>query len=217
MPPDPRTPTHCLITPGETTRETTAASEEFRGLLALVARAVAARVALVQLREKELSARVMFDLAERAAALARGSRTRVLVNDRADIARAAGCDGVQLTARSLEARVVRGAFGEGFVVGVSTHSLAEALAAREGGADFALFGPVFDTPSKRAYGPPLGLEALAEAARALAPFPLVAVGGINVSNARPALVAGAAGVAAIRMFAGAEDLAVTVGSLNEDE
>jgi thiamine-phosphate pyrophosphorylase len=199
-----------------TTRETTAASEEFRRLLALVARAVAARVALVQLREKELSARVMYDLAERAAALARGSRTRVLVNDRADIARAAGCDGVHLTTRSLGAGVVRRAFGERFVVGVSTHSPAEALEARDGGADFALFGPVFDTPSKRAYGPPLGLEALAEAALALAPFPLVAVGGVNAGNARSALGAGAAGVAAIRMFAGAEDLAGTVRALDEE-
>ncbi len=217
MPAELRTPIHCLITPGETTRETTPSSEEFERLLALVARAVAARVALVQLREKGLSARVMFELAACAAALARGSRTRVLVNDRADIARAASCDGVQLTAQSLEAGVVRRSFGEGFLVGVSTHSLAEALAAREGGADFALFGPVFDTPSKRAYGPPLGLDVLAEAARALAPFPLVAVGGINAENARSVLGAGAWGVAAIRMFAGAEDLAGTVRSLNEDE
>lgn len=159
----------------------------------------------------------MFELAARAAALARGSRTRVLVNDRADIARAAACSGVQLTAQSLEAGVVRRSFGEGFLVGVSTHSLAEALAAREGGADFALFGPVFDTPSKRAYGPPLGLDVLAGAARALAPFPLVAIGGINAGNARSVLGAGASGVAAIRMFAGAEDLAETVRSLDEDE
>ncbi len=159
----------------------------------------------------------MYDLAARAAALARGSRTRVLVNDRADIARAALCDGVQLTTLSLETRVVRRAFGEGFTVGVSTHSLEEARAARDGGADFALFGPVFDTPSKRAYGPPLGLSALAEAARALAPFTLLAVGGINAGNAHAALRAGAAGVAAIRMFAEAEDLARTVRILNEPE
>jgi thiamine-phosphate pyrophosphorylase len=217
MPAELRAPINCLITPGRTTRETTPSSEEFRELLALVARAVAARVPLVQLREKSLSARSMFDLAARSAALARGSQTRVLVNDRADIARAASCDGVQLTTLSLEASVVRRAFGEEFVIGVSTHSLAEALAAREGGADFALFGPVFDTPSKRAYGPPLGLEALGEAARALAPFPLVALGGVSPENARSAFDAGAAGVAAVRMFAESEDLAETARSLNEDE
>jgi thiamine-phosphate pyrophosphorylase len=217
MPAELRAPINCLITPGRATRETTPASEEFLELLALVARAVAARVALVQLREKGLSARFMYELAARSAALARGTETRVLVNDRADIARAASCDGVQLTTRSLEAGVVRRAFGPDFLVGVSTHSLAEALAAQAGGADFALFGPVFDTPSKRAYGPPLGLEALGEAARALSPFPLLAVGGISPENARAVLDAGAAGVAAIRMFAEAEDLAGTVRPLNEDE
>ena len=113
--------------------------------------------------------------------------------------------------------VVRRAFGPDFLVGVSTHSLAEALAARAGGADFALFGPVFDTPSKRAYGPPLGLAALGEAARALSPFPLLAVGGISPENARTALDAGAAGVAAIRMFAEAEDLAETVRRLEDSD
>ena len=155
----------------------------------------------------------MYELAARSAALARGTETRVLVNDRADIARAAGCEGVQLTTRSLEASVVRRAFGPDFLVGVSTHSLAEAHAARDGGADFALFGPVFDTPSKRAYGPPLGLAALGDTARALSPFPLLAVGGINAGNARSVLEVGAAGVAAIRMFTEAEDLAGTVSAL----
>ena len=79
--------------------------------------------------------------------------------------------------------------------------------ARDGGADFAVFGPVFDTPSKRAYGPPLGLERLREAARALAPFPLVAIGGIAEDNLREVLRAGAAGVAAIRFFADGQNLA----------
>jgi thiamine-phosphate pyrophosphorylase len=157
-----------------------------------------------------LSARTLYELAARAAEVTRATGTRLLVNDRADIARAAGCDGVQLTARSLQASVVRRAFGPDFVVGVSTHGLSEARAARDGGADFALFGPVFDTPSKRAYGPPLGLELLREAARALAPFPLVAVGGVNEENARDVIRAGARGVAAIRLFADGQNLARTV-------
>lgn len=205
-----RTPITCLITPGETTRETTPASEEFRDLLTLVARAVAAGVALIQLREKNPGARTLHELAVHACALARGTGTRILVNDRADVAIASGCDGVQLTNSSLEAGVVRRAFGEGFLVGVSTHSLREAREARDGGADFALFGPVFDTPSKRAYGPPLGLAALRDAALALAPFPLVAVGGIHAENAREVLRAGASGVAAIRLFVESKDLAATV-------
>ncbi|MCA1635808.1 MAG: thiamine phosphate synthase [Acidobacteria bacterium] len=213
MPSTPPTPITCLVTPGETTRETTPESEEFRDLLALVARAVAAGVALIQLREKNLSARTLHQLAARAAALARGTETRILVNDRADIALASRCDGVQLTAQSLEARVVRRVFGERFLVGVSTHSRREAREARDGGADFAIFGPVFDTPSKRAYGLPLGLEDLREAALALAPFPLLAVGGITLENMYDVLRAGAAGLAAIRMFVESRDLVETVRAL----
>jgi len=200
-------PITCLITGGETTSETTRASAEFAALLSLVRSAVAARVTLVQLREKNLSARILYELAARSATIARGSATRIVVNDRSDIARAAGCDGVQLTTRSLEASIVRRAFGEDFLIGVSAHSLAEARAARDGGADFAVFGPVFDTPSKRAYGPPVGLEALKDAAHALSPFPLVAVGGIAEDNLADVLRAGAAGVAAIRLFADGQNLA----------
>ncbi len=201
MPLEAKTPLTCLITGGETTRETTPESEEFARTVALVAAAVAAGVSLIQLREKSLSARTLYALAARSATLARGSASRVLVNDRADIARAALCDGVHLAANSLQASVVRRAFGPDFLVGVSTHALAEARDARDAGADFVLLGPVFDTPSKRAYGRPLGLAALAEAARELAPFTVVAVGGIERENLPLVLAAGASGVAAIRMFA----------------
>ena len=199
-----------LITGGETNSSTGPGSEEFRRLLALVRSAVGARVTLVQLREKSLTARALFELASAAAGLARGSATRVLVNDRADIARAAGCDGVHLTADSLAAREVRRAFGEEFLIGVSTHAPREAREAYAGGADFAVFGPVFDTPSKRAYGPPVGLEALAGAARELSPFPVVALGGVSAENAAEVLRAGAAGVAGIRLFADGQNLARTV-------
>ena len=208
-------PITCLVTSGGTTRDTTPASEEYRSILALVAAAVAARVSLVQLREKELGARTLYELAARAATLARGSETLILVNDRADIARAAGCDGVHLAAQSLEASVVRRAFGEQFVIGVSAHSLAEARAARDGGADFAVLGPVFDTPSKRGYGPPLGLAALRDAARELAPFPLLAIGGVASENVADVLQAGAAGVAAIRLFGDAAQLKRTVREVED--
>ena len=206
-------PATCLVTSGETTAETTPAAAEFARLLALVRAAVAARVALVQLREKLLRPRVLYELAAQATPLTRGSRTRLLVNDRADIARAAGADGVQLTAQSLDARVVRRAFGSDFVIGVSAHSLDDARAARDAGADFALLGPVFDTPSKRAYGPPLGLETFAAAARALSPFPLLAIGGVTLENSAGPLRAGASGVAAIRLFGDPERLAEIVRAL----
>lgn len=210
MPREPRRPITYLITSGETNSSTSEEGAEFVALLRHVELAVEARVSLVQIREKALTARALFELAARAATLARGSATRVVLNDRADIARAAGCDGVHLTTRSLEARVVRRAFGEDFLIGVSTHTLQEACAAREGGADFAVFGPVFDTPSKRAYGPPVGLEALREAARVLSPFPLVALGGVDETNAGECIAAGAEGVAAIRLFADGQNLARAV-------
>jgi thiamine-phosphate pyrophosphorylase len=202
-----------LITSGETTRATTPSSEEFARLLALCASAVAARISLIQLREKNLSARTLFELTASAARLTNGSSTSLIVNDRADIARAAGADGVHLTTRSLEAKVVRRAFGEDFLIGVSAHSLAEARAAQIGGADFATFSPIFDTPSKRAYGPPTGLDKLNEAARTLAPFPLLALGGITLENAHDALRAGAQGLAAIRLFNDAHTLQETVERL----
>jgi thiamine-phosphate pyrophosphorylase len=179
-------------------------------VLSLVESAVAARVTLVQLREKSLTARALYELAEASARLARGSGTRVLVNDRADVARAAGCDGVHLSTRSLEARVVRRAFGEEFLIGVSAHTPLEAREARDGGADFAVFGPVFDTPSKRAQGSPVGPGALGEAARELSPFPLLALGGVGEENAGAVLGAGAAGVAGIRLFADGQNLAQIV-------
>ena len=206
-------PLVCLITPGDTTAETTPDGDDFSRLLAAVRAAADAGVDLVQLREKLLRPRALFELAARSTEITRGTRTRLVVNDRADIARAAGADGVQLTARSLDAATVRRAFGPDFLVGVSAHSLEEARAARDGGADFALFGPVFDTPSKRAYGPPAGTARLAEAARALAPFPLLAIGGITRANFKQTLEAGAGGVAAIRLFGDAEGLREVVGEI----
>jgi thiamine-phosphate pyrophosphorylase len=196
-----------LITGGETSSATGPESEAFRRLLALVRAAAEARITLVQLREKELTGRALFELASAAAHVTRESGTRVLVNDRADIARAAGCDGVHLTTNSLEASDVRRAFGEEFLIGVSAHTFEEARAAREGGADFAVFGPVFDTPSKRAYGPPVGLGALTKAALELSPFLLVALGGVGEGEVKKVLRAGAAGVAGIRLFADGQNLA----------
>ena len=208
-----QTPLLYLITSGETTPATTPASNDFARLLALVAAAVAARIPLVQLREKNLHARTLYELTTRAAEITRGSATRLLVNDRADIAHTAGADGVHLTTHSLAAHILRRTFPQNFLIGVSTHSLAEAHAARDGGADFATFGPIFDTPAKRAYGAPVGLEKLNEAARTLASFPLIALGGITLANAPEALRAGAKGVAAIRLFNDPESLNTTVHTI----
>jgi thiamine-phosphate pyrophosphorylase len=174
--------------------------------LRLVRAAVDAEVPLFQIREKLLSARVLFELVARAAEITHGSKTRLLVNDRSDIARAAGADGVHLTAQSLPVAVVRKTCGAEFLIGVSTHSLAEAQAARDAGADFVVFGPVFETESKRAYGAPQGLGKLREVTRALGEFPVVAIGGITLKNFSECFEAGARGVAAIRMLNTAENM-----------
>lgn len=206
-------PAICLVSDGATTPATTRTSDDFRRLLTLVRAAADARVDLVQLREKQLRPRLLCELAARASEITRGTGTRLLVNDRADVARAAGADGVHLSTRSLDARVVRRAFGEGFLIGVSAHSLEEARAGCFGGADFALFGPVFDTPSKRQYGAPVGLQRLAEVARKLAPFPLLAIGGVTRENAPLVLASGARGVAAIRLFSEPETLSEVVAEI----
>lgn len=200
MPPKLTKPIVYLITSGETTFQTTPLSKEFFLLLKLVEAAVAAGVDLIQLREKQLHASVLYELATAAVTITSGSRTSVLVNDRADVASAAGAAGVHLTTSSVEALVIRRTFGLEFLIGVSTHSLSEADAARDGGADFVVLGPVFETPGKSAYGEPVGLKNFKQVTASLAPFPVLALGGISLNNAAECLRAGASGVAAIRLM-----------------
>lgn len=162
--------------------------------------AVAAKIDFIQIREKHLSANVLYQLSTSAARITRGSATKLLVNDRADIARSAGADGVHLTSVSLPPDIVRRTFGPDFLIGVSTHSLEEAVAASRSGADFVVFGPVFDTISKRQYGEPLRLAELKKVTFELAPFPVLALGGVTTNNVADCLHLGAAGIAAIRML-----------------
>jgi thiamine-phosphate pyrophosphorylase len=175
-------------------------------ILRLVRAAVDADIPLFQIREKLLHARVLYELVARAAEITHGSRTRLLVNDRSDITLAAGADGVHLTTQSLPVDVVRNICGSEFLIGVSTHSLEEARTARAGGADFVVFGPVFETESKRAFGEPQGLDKLAEVARELGEFPVVAIGGITLENVDGCFQAGARGIAAIRLLNDIENL-----------
>jgi thiamine-phosphate pyrophosphorylase len=175
--------------------------------------AVTSGVDFLQLREKNLDTRVLYDLTADAVKIVRGSRTRLLVNDRADVADAAGACGVHLTTRSLEASVVRRTFGDEFLIGVSTHSLEEARAARDGRADFAVFGPVFETAGKRVYGNPVGLEKLAQVAAQLAPFPLLALGGVTLANTGHCIRAGASGIAAISVLNNAMTLCSVVAQM----
>jgi thiamine-phosphate pyrophosphorylase len=204
-----------LITSGETTAKTTPFNSDFTQILRLVETAVAAEVNLVQLREKNLPARVLYQLTEQAAAITRDSSTILLVNDRADIAREAGAHGVHLTTSSFPTGVVRSTFGADFVIGVSTHTVAQAIAARGESANFAVFGPVFATASKQKYGEPVGLEARQTVVSAVAPFPVIALGGINLGNVANCFCSGAAGIAAIRLFQDASKLKSVVTRIRE--
>ena len=155
---------------------------------------------------------MLYELAAKAARVTRGSATRLLVNDRADVAAAAGADGVHLTTASMKAAAVRLAFGEEFLIGVSTHSLAEVSLARRDGADFVVFGPVFET--KKQFGEAQGLKNFARVSAELAPFPVLALGGVTPDNVADCVRAGASGVAAIRMFDEPERLGEVVRAIH---
>lgn len=192
-----------LITDGTITPENF--TEKKNGLRRLLQTAVAHKINLIQLREKQIPARLVFELTAEAVKIAQNTATRILVNERADIALAAGAAGVQLTAQAIPADVVRRSFPKDFIIGVSTHTLAEAEAARRHKADFAVFGPVFATPSKTAWGEPQGLEKLGRVCSELSPFPVIAVGGIDETNYPQVFAAGARGFAAIRFLNDAQN------------
>ena len=156
---------------------------------------MAAGIEIVQIREKRLHARFLFELAQAAALLTSGTSTRLLINERFDIAIAAGADGVHLSSTSIPVVRVRAKVPSAFTIGVSTHSSAEVVAANDAGADYAMLGPIFESPGK---GDPVGLDGLAGVCRSVYPFPVVGVGGIDASNEAAVIAAGAAGVAAIR-------------------
>jgi len=197
------------------TARTTPATEDFSNVLHLVQAAVTAGIDLVQIREKNLSASVLYQLSASAARVTRGSATKLLINDRSDIAAAAGADGVHLTTHSLPTDVVRRMFGDEFLIGVSTHSAQEANIARRSGADFVVFGPVFETASKSKYGAPQGLTYLEKVSLELSPFPVLALGGMTIGNVSDCIHAGAQGVAGIRMFGDPDRLADVVNAIRE--
>ena len=167
-----------------------------RDLVPVVGEALAAGLPAVQLREKDLGAGDLAFLARRLRGLAREAGARLVINDRVDVALAVGAEAVQRTHASLGVDDIRRVAGDRLQIGASVHSLADALDAELKGADWVTFGPVYDTPSKRAYGPAQGLERLAAVARGLR-IPVVAIGGITPARVREVRAAGARGVAVI--------------------
>jgi len=209
-------------------------------LAVVIRETLRAGVDILQIREKDLPTRELMALVEEAVSaarefpsVARASRllsreqsfaplgtgsdcARVLVNDRLDVALAAGAGGVHLGGQSMPVSTVRQLAPRPFVIGVSCHSLEEAIAAESAGADYLLLGPVFETPSKLKYGPPLGLDELRKV-NARIRIPVLALGGITVERVRPCLEAGAAGIAGIRIFQDCESIEALVRELRAQD
>ncbi len=165
-----------------------------RPLVSVLRRAVHAGVRAVQLRERDLPVRALRSLAielQREVPVA-----QLFINDRVDLALALGAQGVHLRESSLPPGMVRGLLQPLQLLGLSVHSLDGVLAAEQQGADFMVLGPIYDTPSKRAYGPPIGLNILEQAARKVR-VPIFAIGGITATRAREVRRAGAFGAAVL--------------------
>jgi thiamine-phosphate pyrophosphorylase len=162
-------------------------------------------VRAVQLREKDLPVRALLALAQGLRSITREFDAKLFINDRADVAVAVGADGIHLGNRSMPAVAVRKIVGEKMLIGVSTHSLAEAVNAEKSGADFITFGPVFATPSKMRYGPPTGLAAIGTVKEHVR-IPVLGLGGIHVDNIMPVMRAGADGIAMISSILAADDI-----------
>jgi thiamine-phosphate pyrophosphorylase len=200
--------------------------DRIRSLLKRIANAGVVGIDWIQIREKGFAGKELSSLTREAVAQTKqinerhGTRARIIVNDRLDVALAEHTGGVHLGENSLPVQdVCKGlnakpdlAEGDKFLVGVSRHSVQAAVSAAGDGADYIFFGPVFATPSKVAFGAPQGVQRLAEVCRAVS-IPVLAIGGITLDNASDCLAAGAAGIAAIRLFQDAEDLASVVTGL----
>ena len=205
-------PNICYVTD----RKALAGDKSLPALLDMIRAAAAAGVDWVQIREKDLPARGLFALVKQAVALAsvrpgsiRPSSIKIIVNDRVDIALAAGATGVHLGHASAPAQEVvnwcrAGNAPADFLIGVSGHILEGAQDAESAGTSYTYFGPIYETPSKIPFGKPHGVEELAQVAKTVS-IPVIAIGGVNESNAAQCIRAGAAGVAAIRMIQDAAD------------
>lgn len=221
-------PLLCYVTdrrslPGATPEASTVA------LLKKISQSAAAGVDWVQIREKDLSAKELASLTREALRITTESSSsartiRVIVNDRLDIAVAERASGVHLGENSLPAaeakRLIqpaqtKGLLGEAFLIGVSCHSVDSAKAAEVAGADYIFFGPVFATPSKSTFGEPQGLARLREVCRTVA-IPVLAIGGITLDNTASCIEAGAAGIAAIRLFQDSSDPVRSVHQLRQN-
>ncbi|HWQ70660.1 MAG TPA: thiamine phosphate synthase [Patescibacteria group bacterium] len=183
-----------------------------RPLEVVIEAALAGGAKAVQLREKDLSTRDLYQLVERLLPIVRGRGASLLINDRVDLTLALPIDGVHLSRTSLPPAEARALLGPARLIGVSCHSLEEAIEAERDGADFIVFGPLFPTPSKVAYGPPVGLTRLSEVRRQVR-LPILGIGGITVVSVASVMAAGADGAAIISAVMTADNPADAVSAL----
>ena len=176
-----------------------------RPLLDICRAAFRAGVRAVQLREKDLPVRPLLSLARDLLSASSSCGAKVFVNDRIDIALAAGCAGVQLPSAGFAGPVARRICGPDRLIGISTHSADEAARAESHGADFVVLGPIYETPSKAAFGPPIGLAEL-ERARKHCRIPIFAIGGITKNQVHDVQQAGAFGIAVVGGVMAADDV-----------
>lgn len=176
-----------------------------RPLVSVLAQALKAGRPSIQLRERDLCAKELLALADEIQQLTGPRGVQLVINDRLDVALSLEGAGLHLRSNSLPVSVARRLIGPRRVLGASVHSVKEAVEADAGGADYIVLGPIYDTPSKQRYGPPLGLSALEGAARAVR-VPIVGIGGVTAARARDMRLAGAFGVAVITAVLSADDV-----------
>lgn len=176
-----------------------------RPLSQVIGEAGRAGIAAVQFREKDLTLREQFELASEIRSAAKQHKMQFFVNDRVDLCLALDAEGVHLPSSGFPVTVAREILGGSKLIGVSCHSMEEVQRAEWEGADFALLGPVYDTPSKRAYGLPLGIDVFKKVRRSAA-IPLFAIGGVDRSKLKEVIDAGADGVAVISAILSSPDV-----------
>jgi len=176
-----------------------------RPLLDVLSSALAAGVCAVQLRERDLSSRALFRLAQEVRQLTTASEAQLLINDRVDVAMTLDGVGVHLRANSLPVATARKILGGQRLIGISTHSVEEVVRAEAEGADYVVLGPIYETPSKTIYGASLGVRTLEEACRVVR-VPIIGIGGVTATRVEEIRRAGAFGVAVVTAVLGAVEV-----------
>lgn len=200
-----------LISDGTITLENYSAKSAI--LLELIESAVDAGVSMIQIREKNLTIKLLFQLTSEAVKITQNSKTKIFINDRVDIALSANADGVHLTSNSISTNIFRRAFPS-LLIGVSTHSLEKIFQAKNEGANFAVYSPIFFTPDK---GDAKGIDELSRVVAEFEDFPVLALGGINELNIFEVLKTGCSGIAGIRLFNDLKSLSKIMKIINGEK